>query len=138
MSFDMRGKKIGQTGNRQNWKPSGAIVYVHSHCSDSAQTQERWQDLRESGGTTIEVGVRKPNIKIFKAACEQACVLLKEAMFVGDTIQNDIVGANRAGMTSVFINRKSDVLIPKIADGRPDYSVSNLYDVLSCLEHKHH
>ena len=83
-----------------------------------------------------EVGVRKPNIKIFKVACERAGVLLKEAMFVGDTIQNDIVGANRAGMTSVFIDRKSDVFIPKIADERPGYSVSNLYDVLSCLEHK--
>ena len=92
----------------------------------------RIQSLTISG----EVGVRKPNAKIFKVACERAGILPKEAMVVGDTIENDIVGANRAGMTSVFIDRKSDVLTPETADEQPDHSISNLYDVLSCLEHK--
>ena len=90
---------------------------------------ERIQSLTISG----EIGIRKPNIEIFKVACERAGVLPEEAMLVGDTIQNDIVGANRAGMTSVFINRTSDVLVLEIEDEQPDYSVSNLYDVLSCL-----
>ena len=72
-------------------------------------------------------------LRFFEVACERAGVLSKEAMLVGDTIQNDIVGANRAGMTSVYINRTSDGLIPKMADERPDYSISNLYGVLSCL-----
>ena len=75
-------------------------------------------------------------MEIFKLACEHAGVLLKEAVFVGDSIQYDIIGANRAGMTSVWINRKPDILIPKITDGQPDYSISNLYDVLACLEPK--
>ena len=92
----------------------------------------RIQSLTISG----EVGVRKPNAKIFKVACERAGILPKEAMLIGDTIENDIVGANRAGMTSVFIDRKSDVLTPETADEQPDYAISNLYDVLSCLEHK--
>ncbi len=81
-----------------------------------------------------EVGVRKPNIKIFKSACECADVLPEETVFVGDSIQNDIIGANRVGMTSVFINRQSDVLIPKMGDGCPAYSVSNLYDILCCVQ----
>ncbi|MDE0636383.1 MAG: HAD family hydrolase [Candidatus Poribacteria bacterium] len=90
----------------------------------------RIQSLTISG----EIGVRKPNFEIFKVACERAGVLLKEAMYVGDSIQNDIIGANRVGMTSVLIDRKSDISIPKIADAQPDYSISNLYDVLACLE----
>ena len=94
---------------------------------------ERIQSLTISD----EIGVRKPNIEIFKVACERAGVLPTEAIFVGDSIENDIVGANRAGITSVLIDRKSDTLIPEIADGRPDYSVSNLYGVLSCLENKY-
>ncbi len=93
---------------------------------------ERIQSLTISG----EIGVRKPRVEIFKVACERADVLPEEAAFVGDTIQNDIVGANRAGMTSVFIDRKSDVLTPETADEQPDYSISNLHDVLSCLGHK--
>ncbi len=93
---------------------------------------DRIQSLTISG----EIGVRKPNLEIFKVACERADVLPEAAMFVGDTIQNDIVGANRAGMTSVFINRKSDEPIPKTADEQPDDTISNLYDVLSCLKNR--
>ncbi len=90
---------------------------------------ERIQSLTISG----EIGARKPRVEIFQVACERAGVLPQEAMLVGDSIENDIVGANRAGMTSVFIDRKSDVLIPKTVEERPDYSISNLHDVLSCL-----
>ncbi len=93
---------------------------------------ERIQSLTISG----EIGVRKPKFEIFKVACGRANVLLKEAMLVGDSIQNDIVGANKAGMTSVLIDRKPDVSIPIITDGQPDYLISNLYDVLACLVHK--
>ena len=94
---------------------------------------ERIQSLTISD----EVGVRKPNIKVFTVACARAGVLPREALFVGDSIENDIVGANRVGMTSVLIDRKSDGLIPKTGDERPDYVVSNLHDVLSCLADKH-
>ena len=93
---------------------------------------ERIQSLTISG----EIGVRKPNLEIFKVACERADVLPEEAIFVGDSVQNDIVGANRAGITSVLINRKSDTLIPETSDEQPDYAISNLHEVLSCLEHK--
>lgn len=93
---------------------------------------ERIRSLTISG----EIGIRKPNLEIFKVACERADVLPKEAVYIGDTIQNDIVGANRAGMTSIFINRKSEVLIPESADEQPDYTVSSLHDVSSCLRHK--
>ena len=93
---------------------------------------ERIQSLTISG----EVGARKPKIEIFQVACERADVSPKEAMHVGDTLENDIVGANRAGMISVFIDRESGLLTPKTADEQPDYSISNLYDVLSCLGHE--
>ena len=90
---------------------------------------ERIQSLTISG----EIGIRKPRVEIFQVACERAGVLPKEALFVGDTIGNDIVGANRAGMTSVLVDRKSDALTPKIVEEQPDYSISNLHDVSSCL-----
>ena len=93
---------------------------------------ERIQSLTISG----EIGVRKPKVEIFKVACERADVLPEEAVYIGDSVQNDIVGANRAGMTSIFINRKSEVLIPGSADEQPDYAISNLHDVLSRLRHK--
>lgn len=92
----------------------------------------RIQSLTISG----EIGVRKPKIEIFQVACERADVSPKEALFVGDSVENDIVGANRVGMTSVRINRNSDMLTPKTVDEQPDYAISNLHDLLSCLSHK--
>jgi len=112
---------------------------AHDKHTDSQFSKVRHLGLNEriqSLTISDEVGVRKPHIKIFEVACERAGVLPTDAMFVGDSIENDIVGANRAGIMSVLIDRKSDTLIPEIADGRPDYSASNLYDVLSYLEHK--
>ena len=113
---------------------------AHDKHTDSQFSKVRHLGLSEriqSLTISDEVGVRKPNIEIFEVACKRAGVLPKDAMFVGDSIENDIAGANRAGITSVLIDRKSDILIPEIAAGRPDYSVSNLYDVLSCLENKY-
>ena len=112
---------------------------AHDEHTDSQLSKVRYLGLNERvQSLTIsgEIGVRKPNLEIFKVACERANVGPEEAMFVGDTVQNDIVGANRAGMTSVFINRKSEELIPKTADEQPNYIISNLHDVLSCLEKK--
>ena len=93
---------------------------------------ERIQSLTISG----EIGVRKPRIEIFQVACKRAGVSPKEAILVGDTIKNDILGANRAGMTSVLIDRELDALTSNTVDEQPDYSISNLYDVLSCLGHE--
>ena len=112
---------------------------AHDNHTDSQFSKVRHLGLREriqSLTISDEVGVRKPGIEIFKVACERANVLPKEVLFVGDSIENDIVGANRAGMTSVRIDRKSDRLIPETGDERPDYVVSNLQNVLSCLMHK--
>ena len=109
---------------------------AHDNHTDSQLSKVRHLGLNEriqSLTISDEVGVRKPNIKVFQVACERADVIPKEAMFVGNSIQNDIIGANQAGMTSVLIDRESDGLIPEIGDERPDYSVANLHDILSCL-----
>ena len=111
---------------------------AHDNHTDSQLSKVRHLGLSQQiQSLTIsgEIGVRKPRVEIFQVACERAGVSPKEALFIGDTLKNDILGANRAGMTSVFINRKPDALTPKTADERPDYSISNLHDVLSCLRH---
>ncbi len=112
---------------------------AHDEHTDSQLTKVRYLGLNDHiQSLTIsgEIGIRKPNYEIFKVACERADVLFEEAVFVGDSIQNDIIGANRAGMTSVLIDRKSEMVIPKTANERPDYSISNLYDVFTCIKRK--
>ena len=105
---------------------------AHDEHPDSQLSKVRHLDLGEriqSLTISDKVGVRKPNIKIFKSACERAGVSFQKSVFVGDSVETDIVGANRAGITSVLIDRKIDALSPKRADQYPDYSVSNLQDI---------
>lgn len=109
---------------------------AHDEHTDSQLTKVKHLGLNEHiQSLTIsgEIGVRKPHSKIFKVACERVGVLLREAVMVGDSIENDIVGANRVNMTSIHVNRCLNTSIPDILDGQPDYSISNLYDILCYL-----
>ena len=110
---------------------------AHDEHTDSQLSKVRYLGLSERiQSLTILKSVSENRRLKSSKSLERADVLPKEAVYVGDTIQNDIVGANRAGMTSVFINRKSETPIPETADERPDYTVSNLHDILFYLAHK--
>jgi len=55
--------------------------------------------------TSGEVGADKPNPPIFLTALERAGVSAAEAVHVGDQYKLDIVGARRAGITPILIDR---------------------------------
>jgi HAD superfamily hydrolase (TIGR01549 family) len=50
-----------------------------------------------------EVGHRKPSRRIFDIALGQMGVAGADAMFIGDLLKTDIIGARRAGMTTVLL-----------------------------------
>jgi putative hydrolase of the HAD superfamily len=52
-----------------------------------------------------EVGVAKPDATIFHMALARAGVRPEEALFIGDHPVNDVAGAARAGLVSVWCNR---------------------------------
>ena len=49
--------------------------------------------------------IEKPDPKIFKIAMSQAECSPREFLHVGDSLQSDVVGANKAGIRSVWLNR---------------------------------
>lgn len=49
-----------------------------------------------------EVGYRKPHRRIFQIALEALGVSCRDAVFVGDTIKKDMLGARRAGMRTIL------------------------------------
>ncbi|MFC2012814.1 HAD family hydrolase [Chloroflexota bacterium] len=55
--------------------------------------------------TSQEIGVDKPDPRIFMAALECAGVSAAEAVHVGDEYRFDVVGARGVGMASVMIDR---------------------------------
>ncbi len=61
-----------------------------------------------------EVGVAKPDARIFEVACSEFGVRPEQAVYVGDRLRTDAIGAARAGLTGVWLNRRGDV--PPAAD----------------------
>ena len=54
-----------------------------------------------------DVGVAKPHPRIFQYACEQLGVTPAEAVYVGDRLDTDAIGAASAGLTGVWLDRKA-------------------------------
>ncbi len=66
-------------------------------------------DFVEDVISSAEVGLRKPDPRIFELACERIGVSPSQAAHVGDHHYADILGAEAAGMLPVLIDRFSDV-----------------------------
>jgi HAD superfamily hydrolase (TIGR01549 family) len=79
-----------------------------------------------------EVGRRKPHPAIFEIALRAAGVRADEALFVGDSLPDDVAGAHGAGLRVVWINGKNE---PLPAGGpAPDYVIVALAELTRLLE----
>jgi FMN phosphatase YigB (HAD superfamily) len=93
--------------------------------------------LKEYFNTTVisgEVGVEKPDSKIFYVALNNLGVKAEDAVMVGNRIDVDIVGANRIGMTSVWL--KWNNRYPASMDSceeKPDFTIFHLLELNEVL-----
>ncbi len=77
-----------------------------------------------------EVGVAKPDARIFRLALQQAGLPPSEAAFVGDNPEVDVRGAQAAGLLSVWCNRQGR---PWPGGPPPDAEVRALSELLPIL-----
>ncbi|MEW6268327.1 MAG: HAD family hydrolase [Thermodesulfobacteriota bacterium] len=77
----------------------------------------------------------KPDAGIFAQALERAGCAPGEALFVGDSLPQDVAGANRAGLRSVLLWHRDDKAPPEAQadDERPRHVIRNVPDVLALL-----
>jgi len=69
----------------------------------SFQTRQFSMDgMFDSITTSEEVGVGKPNPRIFEVALAKARCASRETVYVGDSFEKDIVGAKKAGMHTIW------------------------------------
>ena len=73
----------------------------------------------------------KPNPEIFLEALAQFECGPSEAIYVGDSQEDDIVGAKGVGMQVAWLNRTGETLKPGIP--RPDYEIHSLSDLLDII-----
>ena len=71
--------------------------------------KEKFDDVFDTMIISAEVGVMKPEAKIFKLALDQLKVPAKDAMFVDDFIEN-IEGCEKVGMKGLlFLDAETDI-----------------------------
>lgn len=78
---------------------------------------------------SAEVGIRKPDPRIFERACEAVGVAPQDAVHVGDHGYADLLGARSAGLRAVLIDRQGGE--PAAAGPAPISSFDELEDMLA-------
>jgi len=79
-----------------------------------------------------EVGWVKPHKAIFQTALEKLKVDASEAVMVGDTFEEDIIGAKKIGLKTVLVAR-TEKQQPRL-NTRPDLTISNLQELIGKLD----
>lgn len=87
----------------------------------------RMEQLIASG----EVGVAKPDPRIFERACAVFGIAPAHTVYVGDRLRTDAIGAARAGLTGVWLNRRGDV---PSADDAADATAAGVIELSSLDE----
>ena len=77
------------------------------------------------------VNKRKPSPEIFQKALTKLGVNAEDTVFVGDTVDADVIGAKAAGMKSIFIERR----VQKDAEQAcPDQTIKSLNELLEAIK----
>ena len=77
-----------------------------------------------------DFGKGKPDSAIFDFALDKAEIRSHEGIMVGDNLMTDILGASRAGIKTVWVNRENKIA----ADVIPDFEIRHLGELLPILE----
>jgi putative hydrolase of the HAD superfamily len=78
-----------------------------------------------------QIGISKPNSKLFQRACDEVGVQPKESMYVGDHPTHDIDPANELGIVTVHVRRGKHA--PEQGRSKPTYELKNFKELLTVL-----
>lgn len=83
-----------------------------------------------------QLGISKPNVKIYQRACGDLNLKPGECMYVGDNPTTDIDPPNTIGMITVRMRREGRYRDEE-GQSQPDYEIQNFWDLLEILGDKH-
>ncbi|MGP7815655.1 HAD family hydrolase [Niallia sp. 01092] len=75
-------------------------------------------------------GKGKPDPSIFDYALSLVQLNKEDVLMVGDNLMTDVLGANRAGIKSVWINRENN----KYNEVVPTFEITNLHELFGLIE----
>ena len=84
------------------------LITVCSEDVPDVWNETPFADLFDATVFSCSVGLRKPDPRIYRLACEELEVEPGEAMFVGDGANDELAGAQRVGMQAVLVHRSGE------------------------------
>ena len=100
-------------------------------CVDKLLEKHGLDKLFDAIVVSAAVNKRKPSPEIFHKALEKIGVTAENAVFVGDTADDDIFGAKTAGMKTIFIERRVQ---KEIAQACPNQTIKSLSELAAAIE----
>ena len=79
-----------------------------------------------------DFGRRKPHPAIFVAALRELGVTVEDALFVGDSVSDDVIGGQNAGLKVVWLNAKRHALPPDVKP--PEHEIADLSELPVLLD----
>lgn len=115
-------------------QPRFSLALVTNGASDTQRENLRVLDIEDRFDAVVisgEVGVAKPDARIFRFALDELGILPENVWHVGDDLNTDVVGAKAASLTAVWLNRGGDPQKPGAP--KPDYEIRSLRDLAAPL-----
>ena len=92
-------------------REQGYRVGLITVCSEDVETlwpESAFAGLFDAEVFSSRIGISKPDPRIYLACCAELGVEPRDAVFVGDGANDELGGANRAGMRAVLIHRPGE------------------------------
>ncbi len=100
-------------------------------CVFKLLAQHQLDALFDAVVVSADVNIRKPNPDIFHEALQRLSVKPSETVFVGDTVDSDIKGAQDVGMRTIYVERRPQKELDQVI---PDKTIKNLSELPAVLQ----
>jgi len=84
--------------------------------------------------TSAAAGFRKPHAYLFEESLRILGLSPQQCVMVGDTLAADVLGANKLGIYSVWINRRANKKNKTLIDIHPKAVIQTLAELPSLIE----
>lgn len=92
--------------------------------------KNRLLELFDAVVLSCDIGIRKPDPRIFQHALEKLNTKPDEALHVGDSLLYDVLGAKRAGMKAIWLKKIKEENV----DVKPDLTINNLSELPEAIK----